>query len=148
MKKKVFILLYLFLVAKLYNCEEESIILELTDKNFDENINKHNIILVLFFAPWCGHCQYFEPKFLEAAKTLKKQNSPTCFARVDATLNEKISERFKINGYPTVWFKFNGNWEEYLGGRESEQIVEWINQRSKIINPIEKNSLMKKKICI
>lgn len=51
-------------------------------------------------------------------------------AKVDATVNNKLAERFGIQGFPTIyWFK-NGVHSEYNGGRSENDIVNWVLKRS------------------
>jgi len=38
-------------------------VLQMTDANFDTVIEDNKLILVKFYAPWCGHCKNLAPKF-------------------------------------------------------------------------------------
>ena len=71
--KKIFFLLSLLLLT--IKCVEdypkEEDVLILTDSTFDKAITDFKNILVLFYAPWCGHCKKFHPEFSKAATTLK-----------------------------------------------------------------------------
>lgn len=64
-------------------------VVTLTSKNFDEVIKKEELVLVKFYAPWCGHCKAMVKDFEQAATTLKGK---AVLADVDATV-EKVSER-------------------------------------------------------
>ena len=44
-----------------------SCIEELTKENFDDAIKKHTNVLVDFWAPWCGACDIFKPKYDQVA---------------------------------------------------------------------------------
>ncbi len=86
--KKIFFLLSLLLLT--IKCVEdypkEEDVLILTDSTFDKATTEFKNILVLFYAPWCGHCKKFHPEFAKAATTLKKEN--LYLAKVDATENK------------------------------------------------------------
>lgn len=43
----------------------------LTAKNFTEITVSNSLVLVKFYAPWCGHCKKLAPEFEKAAKKLK-----------------------------------------------------------------------------
>ena len=52
---------------------EDSKVVQLTGDNIEEFLEtkgEDNIILVEFYAPWCGHCQHVAPEFREAARQL------------------------------------------------------------------------------
>lgn len=51
-------------------------------------------------------------------------------AKVDATVESSLAEKFKIRGYPTIKFFVNGEGIEYGGGRTAEEIVNWLKKKS------------------
>ena len=84
--------------------EWEDGVLVLTDANFDEEIAKYDFLLVEFYAPWCGHCKSLAPEYIKAAERLKNNDPPYYVAKVDATANDELAQRFGIKGFPTLFF--------------------------------------------
>jgi protein disulfide-isomerase A1 len=77
---------------------------------------------------WCGHCKRLAPEYAKAAGTLKAKGLR--IAKVDATANDELAQRFKIQGFPTLKFFKGGNPTEYGGGRNADAIVSWVVKRS------------------
>jgi len=79
---------------------------------------------------WCGHCKQLAPHYARAAKALKNRDTPIPLAKVDATAEAKLAERFEVQGYPTLKFFINGEPIEYTGGRTDLEILLWIDKKT------------------
>ena len=47
--------------------EEPSDVIHLTDSSFDEFLLNEPSALIMFYAPWCGHCKRAKPHFVSAS---------------------------------------------------------------------------------
>ncbi|XP_022644692.1 protein disulfide-isomerase A4-like isoform X2 [Varroa destructor] len=104
----------------------DSDVLILTNDNFDIIVNAKPIILVNFYATWCGHCKKLAPEYERAATRLKGSDKVPRIplAKVDASVELDIANRFGITGYPTLLVFQKGVHREYEGGMTAEAIVE------------------------
>ncbi|XP_064647427.1 protein disulfide-isomerase A4-like isoform X2 [Lineus longissimus] len=110
--------------------KEEDDVLVLTKDNFDAAIAKNDVILVEFYAPWCGHCKSLAPEYAKAAKELKTNTPPVSLAKVDATVESELGTRFSVSGYPTLKFFVKGKDYDYDGPREANGIVDYMKARA------------------
>ncbi|XP_037136029.1 protein disulfide-isomerase A4 [Syngnathus acus] len=104
--------------------------LVLTKDNFDGTVNNADIILVEFYAPWCGHCKRLAPEYEKAAKELSQRSPPIPLAKVDATTESDIASRFDVTGYPTLKIFRKGKMFDYNGPREKHGIVDYMSQQA------------------
>eukprot|EP01064_Diplonema_japonicum_P030046 TRINITY_DN4998_c0_g1_i1.p1 TRINITY_DN4998_c0_g1~~TRINITY_DN4998_c0_g1_i1.p1 ORF type:complete len:292 (+),score=80.46 TRINITY_DN4998_c0_g1_i1:174-1049(+) len=106
-------------------------VVTLTTENFDEEVKQYNgLVLVEFYAPWCGHCKTLAPEWAKAATALKGKVK---IAAVDATKEADLGKMFDVSGYPTIIaFPYGKKEDEegiiietYNGGRDADGVIEY-----------------------
>lgn len=106
-------------------------VVDLSDSDFDSSVAEYDTSLVMFYAPWCGHCKKLKPEFEKAAKSLLKEDPPVTLAKVDCTeAGKEICNKFGVSGYPTLKIFRNGAVsKEYNGPRDSAGIVKYMKSQ-------------------
>jgi thiol-disulfide isomerase/thioredoxin len=88
-------------------------------------------ILFLFSAKWCGHCHHFMPTF-EKLKHEYVDDSKLKVLNIDEAKNRDLVEKYQIEGFPTLKLYDGKKLHEYTGGRDINNIREFVNNKLKI----------------
>ncbi|KAL8551495.1 hypothetical protein ACS0TY_000552 [Phlomoides rotata] len=106
---------------------DETHVVVLKQSNFSEFIEKNKFVMVEFYATWCGHCQALAPEYAAAAAELKDE--AVALAKVDATEEAELSQKFDVQGFPTIYFFADGVHKSYPGQRTKDAIVSWLKKK-------------------
>ncbi|KAL7228691.1 hypothetical protein ACSBR2_007404 [Camellia fascicularis] len=106
---------------------DEKDVVVLKDSNFSDFIANNRYVMVEFYAPWCGHCQALTPEYAAAATELKGE---VVLAKVDATEESELGQKYEIQGFPTVYFFIDGVHKDYSGQRTKDAIVSWVKKKT------------------
>ena len=85
----------------------------LTDSNFKIEIAKYPIMLVDFWAPWCGPCRIVSPIIEQLAR---EYSGKVAFGKVNVDENQMISASFGIQSIPTMMMFKNGKAVDVMVG--------------------------------
>jgi len=112
-----------------YLIPEEDGVHVLSRDTFAHFVMPKSLVLVEFYAPWCGHCKTLEPEYAKAAKELKKDG--IALAKVDATKEAELAKEYFVQGFPTViLFREGVKVADYDGGRTSGEIIEYMRKQA------------------
>ncbi len=78
---------------------------DLTAAQFNDTINGNDIVLVDFWASWCGPCRAFAPTFTKASES----HPDIVFAKVDTEAEQELASAAQIRSIPTLMAFKKGN---------------------------------------
>jgi len=106
----------------LNNILDETPVMELTSENFNQEMANNDLLLVDFWAEWCGPCKSMHPIFTRMAKKYKRVR----FARVNVDNAQDIARKYGVQSIPTFIMFKNGEIANTMVGAVGEPGIHMI----------------------
>lgn len=97
--------------------------IEVNDDTIFDLVEKEEIILVDFYASWCGACRMAAPMFAKVA-----EEEGVKIVKIDVEKNPKIKEMVELPGLPSVGFFKNGEPVDLVNTTKEELFREFIQK--------------------
>jgi thioredoxin 1 len=76
--------------------------IEITKDTLHDTIENHDIVLIDFWAEWCGPCRMFGPTFEKVSNLHADDDLSIAFAKVDTEAEQELAAGFGIRSIPTL----------------------------------------------
>ena len=106
----------------LNNILDKTPVMELTSENFNHEMANNDLLLVDFWAEWCGPCKSMHPIFTRMAKKYKRVR----FARVNVDKFQNIAMKYGVQSIPTFIMFENGEIANTMVGAVGEPGIHMI----------------------
>ena len=97
-------------------------VMDLDSSNFHNVVSQNNLLLVDFWAEWCGPCKSMHPIFSRMAKKYDQVR----FARVNVDNSQDVAKKFNVQSIPTFIMFKNGQVAQQMVGAIGEPGIHMI----------------------
>lgn len=94
--------------------------IDVTDTNFDETINNNELVVVDFWAPWCGPCRKLGPVLDDIAHEYSEKLK---VVKLNTDENAESAKKHSVSGLPTLLLFKNGESVERMVGMLSKATI-------------------------
>ncbi|MDZ7655890.1 MAG: thioredoxin [Sulfurimicrobium sp.] len=100
---------------------------DLNKDNFSEIITGNDLIVVDFWAPWCGPCKQFAPIFTQTANEFATR---VRFAKVNTEAEQVLAQQYQIRSIPTLALFHKGiEVDRVSGALNGPQLKAWLTKK-------------------
>ena len=92
--------------------------------DFNKAKNTTKLVVIDFFAEWCGPCKHLAPKIEDMAK----EHTDVDFYKIDVDENEEVASSEGISAMPTIKFFKNGKEIDSVVGANETKILEAVKK--------------------
>ena len=107
------------------NILNETPVMELTSQNFNQEISNNDLLLVDFWAEWCGPCKVIAPSLEELSEEMSNKLK---VVKINVDENPSTSQAYSIRSIPALMiFKDGEKISEKMGAIPKSALETWIN---------------------
>lgn len=108
-------------------------VIEMTKQNIQTTIEKNQLVIIDFWAAWCGPCRRFAPVF----EAVSVKFPDVVFAKVDTEAEQELAAKFEIRSIPTLAVVKEGDIIFIQPGAMPEDVLEEVVQKAKEVDMAE-----------
>lgn len=105
-------------------------VIEVTKENIKETVEKNELVVLDFWAAWCGPCRRFAPIFESAAL----RHPGVIFGKVDTEAQPELAANFEVQSIPTIAVIKEGDIIFVQPGALPEEVFEQVIAKAKEVN--------------
>lgn len=109
-------------------------VISLSDKKYEQAIAKNELLVVVFYVPWCRKCRKFFPEYIKVSQYFQMLNEKIVFSAIDTNRFNKMSNKYSVRSLPSImlFYNYGDVYATYNGPMEEDAIEKWIQMK---INP-------------
>jgi thioredoxin 1 len=88
----------MLIYKKLSTWSKTMAVVDITSATFDETLTGNDLVLIDFWADWCGPCKSFAPVYEKVSEAYPD----VVFAKVDTEAEQELAAHFQIRSIPTI----------------------------------------------
>ena len=97
---------------------------DITKDNLQDTIANNEIVIIDFWAPWCGPCTMMAPAYEQAAAELEPR---VRLAKLNTEESQQLAGKYAIRSIPTIiLFKHGHEITRQSGAMQLPQLLQWI----------------------
>lgn len=95
--------------------------IEITEAGFSDTIQSNPLVLIDFWAPWCGPCQIIAPVIEDLARNY---SGNAVIGKLNVDQNQKIAMKYNVMSIPTLLLFKNGRVADRITGVVPRNVLE------------------------
>lgn len=108
-------------------------IIAITEKNFDEMVEKHDFLVIDFWATWCAPCK----SFTKVIENVSEKYPEFTFGSIDIDKEKALAEEFKIRSIPAIMILRNKVVVYAESGALSDSSLSDLLEQAKALDPAD-----------